>query len=44
MLLIALSGTINGLQEGYSPEEAQSLHKYVSNTTVPDIGKDKNMG
>ena len=32
------------LQEGYSPEEAQSnLQMYVSNTTVPDIGKDKNM-
>ena len=32
------------LQEGYTPEEAQSnLQMFVSNTTVPDIGKDKNM-
>ena len=32
------------LQEGYTPEEAQSnLQMFVSNTEVPDIGKDKNM-
>ena len=32
------------LQEGYTPEEAQSnLRMFVSNTEVPDIGKDKNM-
>ena len=32
------------LQEGYTPEQAQqNLQMYVSNTEVPDIGKDKNM-
>ena len=32
------------LQEGYTKEEAQSnLQMFVSNTEVPDIGKDKNM-
>jgi len=32
------------LQEGYTPEEVQqNLQMFVSNTQVPDIGKDKNM-
>ena len=32
------------LQQGYTPEEAQSnLQVFVSNTEVPDIGKDKNL-